>query len=149
MMYEEFMELAGYEVEYGTYKDVIEPMYMALPDGITKQQFIAMLDRKAFALPTKKELLKQMRKLAREIYESCEHVCCYSEQEELLKMARAYAQRFYHIDWVNDRRACVYPETAKVYGDCGNQFITAIVIGRLDRNEHFVEYERIELVKLA
>lgn len=45
MMHNEFMERAGYKVSYEDYKNVIEPMYMAMPDSVSKADFIGMLDR--------------------------------------------------------------------------------------------------------
>ena len=48
MMWNEFEKIAGYEVSYETYRNVIEPMYLALPENISKQVFVKMLNRKAF-----------------------------------------------------------------------------------------------------
>ena len=48
MMKQEFEEIAGYEVRTEVYDNIIEPMYMALPDSITKQEFVKMLNRKQF-----------------------------------------------------------------------------------------------------
>ena len=70
MMWAEFEELAGYEVSYETYSKVIEPMYMALPETYTKQDFVKMLDKKAFALPTAKELLKEVKTEAKHLYDN-------------------------------------------------------------------------------
>lgn len=46
MMYAEFIQLAGYEVSYQTYVEIIEPMYMAT--NLSKENFIKCLDRKQF-----------------------------------------------------------------------------------------------------
>lgn len=43
MMWKEFEEIAGYEVSYEDYSKVIEPMYMAMPDSISKSEFVKML----------------------------------------------------------------------------------------------------------
>ncbi len=48
MMHHEFEELAGYEVSYKTYTEIIEPMYMATK--LSKQEFIKTLNRKAFEM---------------------------------------------------------------------------------------------------
>lgn len=57
MMWSEFEELAGYEVDYNTYTNIIEPMYNAVE--LSKQDFIKILNRKA--LEKKKEkVIKKM-----------------------------------------------------------------------------------------
>ena len=71
MMWKEFEEIAGYEVSYKTYHDIIEPMYTAVPDSISKQQFVQMLDKKAFALPSPQSLLKTVKREAQHLYEIC------------------------------------------------------------------------------
>ena len=45
MMHHEFETIAGYEVSYETYTNIIEPMYMAT--NLTKQEFVKLLNRKA------------------------------------------------------------------------------------------------------
>jgi hypothetical protein len=62
MMYQEFMEIAGYEVSVEDYDNIIEPMYAALPN-VTKQEFVKMIDKKRFALPTRKQIINQMKRL--------------------------------------------------------------------------------------
>ena len=59
MMHNEFMEMAGYKVSYEDYKEVIEPMYMAMPDSVSKADFIEMLDRSRFEIKKTEEELKQ------------------------------------------------------------------------------------------
>lgn len=63
MMYSEFCEIAGYEVKYEDYAKYIEPMYMAVPDSVSKREFIAMVNRERFEV-------KPLAKLAREIKKS-------------------------------------------------------------------------------
>ena len=61
MMWYEFMELAGYEVSYEDYHNIIEPMYLAVPETVSKMEFINMLDKKRFAVKhEKKPLIKTM-----------------------------------------------------------------------------------------
>ena len=148
MMWEEFENLAGYEVSFETYRDVIEPMYMALPNSVSKQQFVKMLDKKAFALPTKAELVRKMKKIAQGIYEGCGQKSYTAEETELDAIAKAYAKRFYGIDWANDTNSWVFFN--RDYAYCGYRmergctFPEELVIGRGD-----IEYERIRLVKEA
>ena len=42
MMWKEFEEIAGYEVSYEDYANVIEPMYMATE--LSKREFVKCLD---------------------------------------------------------------------------------------------------------
>lgn len=149
MMHEEFETLAGYEVSHKTYHDIIEPMYMALPEGITKQQFVKMLDKKAFALPTKAQMVKAMRKIAQEIFENCGRCCFYEEEDEMMRIAYEYAERFYGVRrddlkaWVF---ACRHSACYGVFTDRGCTCPTEIVIGR-DTKHGEIEYERIKLIK--
>lgn len=146
MTWNEFMEIAGYEVSYETYSEVIEPMYMALPENITKQEFVKMLDKKAFALPTKAQMIKEMKKIANFIFENCGLKAYHEEREQLDKLAKAYAKRFYGMDWSNDIKAYVFFTEGYAYCgslmDRGCTFPKELVIGR-----DYTDYERIVLVK--
>ena len=147
MMWNEFMELAGYEVSYETYSKVIEPLYMALPENITKQEFIKMLDKKAFALPTKKQMQNKMKKIANFLFENCGISSFHDEKEELRKLTHEYAERFYSLDWSNDISTYVYTTEGYAYRGClmdrGCTFPHELVIGK-----GTTEYERLTLVKI-
>lgn len=133
MMKHEFEKIAGYEVTNEDYNNIIEPMYMALPD-ITKQEFVKMIDKKRFALPTKRQMINNMKKIANHLYEICGHRTDWKAEQELDKIIKAYAKRFYSLDWANDtkvyaftlhgyefpeiQRGCTYPKTMVIgYGD--------------------------------
>lgn len=142
MMKHEFEELAGYEVSSEDYNTIIEPMYMALPN-VTKQEFVKMLDRKRFALPTKKQIVNQMKKLAKVCAEMCEYRSCHEEEWELERIAHEFAKRFYGLDWAHDtkvwtifNREYTYPEIQR-----GSTFPKELVIGYGAR-----EYDRIALI---
>ena len=94
MMKHEFEQIAGYEVTSEAYDKIIEPMYMSL--DVSKQEFVKMIDKKYFALPTKKECLKKMRRLAEVIQQACGFRTTYDEETELQHMADEFAQRFYN-----------------------------------------------------
>lgn len=142
MMWSEFEELAGYEVSYETYSKVIEPMYMALPENITKQQFVKMLDKKAFALPTKRQVVNQMKKIANHLYEICGHYEDFEAKREIERIAKEYAKRFYGLDWVNDSKAYVFFNHGYEYDNMrGCSYPRELVIGK-----GYTEYERITLV---
>lgn len=143
MMHKEFEEIAGYEVSYETYTDIIEPMYMALPNNVSKQQFVKMLDKKAFALPTQKEMVKEMKKIAAHLFDICGHSVDYESEHELDALAKKYAKRFFGLDWVNDIKAYVYFNKGYEYaGHRGCSYPEELVIGR-----NYTDFERIVLVK--
>jgi arginine/lysine/ornithine decarboxylase len=110
----EFEQIAGYEVSDSDYDQIIEPMYMAL-DSITKADFVKMLDKKRFALPTQKELVKEMRAKAAYCAENCYHFTCYEQENELDELIKAYKERFYRSAWTiierGHKNGCTYPET--------------------------------------
>ena len=141
MMKQEFEALAGYEVTDEAYYTIIEPMYMAT--NLTKKAFVKVLDKKAFALPTKGELKRAMRKIANEIWQNCGLTSFITEDDELNRIAREYARRFYGVqgngnDYVIITRDYAY---CGVRQDRGCTFPEAVVIGRGD-----IELERIILV---
>ena len=143
MMYQEFMEIAGYEVSVEDYDNIIEPMYMALPN-VTKQEFVKMIDKKRFALPTRKQIINQMKKIAKHLQETCEYYTDYEAKDELDKIAKAYAKRFYNINWSNDIKSYVYFKDEYTYKEIGRgcTYPKELVIGRNNR-----DYERITLIK--
>ena len=130
-MWKEFEELAGYEVSYEDYTNIIEPMYMALED-VTKQEFVAMLDKKRFALPTKSKLIKEMKKLAQYCAENCGHFSCWKQEQELEDLAYKYIARFHGMgnpcfnrgyEFPNLQRGCTYPNELVIwtrFADYGN-----------------------------
>lgn len=142
MMWKEFEELAGYEVSYEDYTNIIEPMYMAIPESFSKQDFIKMIDKKRFALPTKRELKKAMRKEANHLFEICGRYTDWESEQRLEKIARQYATRFYAYDpdekngiwfyidkgyeYPEVKRGCTYPETLRImdkYYNCIEEVI--------------------------
>lgn len=96
MMQEEFERIAGYRVAPETYKNIIEPMYLAT--DADKVTFCGMLNKKAFALPTRRELVAKMKKLAHHLAETCEHFTDYDAKKDLETVINTYAKQFYRID---------------------------------------------------
>jgi len=144
MMHHEFEELAGYEVSFETYNNIIEPMYMALPENITKQQFVKMLDKKAFALPKPESFLKQVKKEANHLYEICGRYTDYESEERMTKAAKDYMKRKYNIDWNKDQEAFCYFKKEYEFPTLGRgcTYPVELVIGKGK-----YEYERINLIK--
>lgn len=142
MMWEEFEKLAGYEVTYQDYSEIIEPMYMATK--LSKEEFVKCIDRKRFALPTKAQMVREMKKEAQHLFDICGSYSDFESEQKLEKIARAYAKRFFNvIDTVESKsyfyflRGYEYPELKR-----GCTYPRELVIGRAD-----YEYERIQLVK--
>lgn len=142
MMKHEFEALAGYEVSNEDYNNIIEPMYMAV--NMTKAEFVKVIDKKRFALPTKAQMIKEMRKIADHLFEICGHRNDYPAEEELDRIAKAYAKRFHGIDWANNMNAWVFCEREyefpQIQRGCTYPKVLTIGVGNN-------EYERITLVK--
>ena len=143
MMWQEFEEIAGYEVSFEDYNNIIEPMYMALPN-VTKQEFVKMIDKKRFALPAPAELMREIKKEAKHLFEICGRYTDHDSEHRLEAVAHRYAKRRYGLDWSNDRKVYIYflkgyevPELQR-----GCTYPKTLVIGRGDGGE----YERITLV---
>ena len=127
MMYQEFMDLAGYEVTFEDYNNIIEPMYMATT--LSKADFIACLDKKRFALKTDRQLINAMKKAAGRLADVCGRFRDFETEDQLEKLAREYATRFwgYHpaVDtvWYSFKldyeypgmRGCSYPIALQIW----------------------------------
>lgn len=138
MMHHEFEQLAGYEVSYETYVNVIEPMYNAT--NLTKQEFVKCLNKKAFALPTKAEMKKEMRKIANKVFQNCGIKSFIEEFDETQRIADSYAKRFYGESsfalvcrgyaycGIRQDRGCTYPETVVICDRDGNELDRVVLI---------------------
>ena len=123
MMKKEFEKIAGYEVSNEDYKKIIEPMYMAV--DLSKEEFVKIIDKKRFALPTKAELIKKMRKIANEIAETVEINGAYALQKELEEVFKNFEKRFgwdHHYDLrmytaTEIRRGCTFPVQIVFYSE--------------------------------
>ena len=109
MMKEEFEKLAGYEVSTDDYFDIIEPMYLAVE--LDKKEFVATLNKKRFALPTKDVLVAQMRKLAQNLRQTCTHYTDYATREEFDQLVEKYQERYDSSAYVEEKmiQTCYYP----------------------------------------
>lgn len=145
MMKQEFEALAGYQVSAEDYSKIIEPMYMATE--LSKQEFVKVLDKKRFALPTtaqiKRSLRKEMKEIAAHLYEICGHDVDHEAEWKIESLAHEYAQKVYGLDWTHDME--VYCFFNKEYEfptvQRGCTYPRELVIGK---GNH--EYERIALV---
>lgn len=99
MMWHEFEQIAGYEVTFGDYHDYIEPMYMAVGDGVTKQEFVRMIDKRRFALKSPEKCLREVRKEARHLYALCGIADDFDSERRMYDAAKEYALRKYGIEW--------------------------------------------------
>ena len=119
MMSEEFERIAGYEVTWKDYTEIIEPMYMAIPENITKQEFVKMIDKKRFALKPLSKIEKEMKKIAKHLEETCTHYTDYEAKDKLDELAQEYADRIGAKGFlINEvmRWTCYYPVAIEMYG---------------------------------
>lgn len=119
MMKYEFEEIAGYEVSTSDYIKIIEPMYMA--SGLNKEEFVKTISKKRFALKPIKSYIKEMKKLASELKESCTHYTDYEKKEKLDSVIREYIERKYQgisvsfQIWDETIWSCYYPKTINIF----------------------------------
>ena len=121
MMQQEFEQLAGYEVSYEDYVDIIEPMYMAV--DLSKSEFVQCINKKRFALPSLKSIISKMQQCAESLYESCTHYTDWDTKEKLNGFIEDYIQRrfgslsstiTYGIN-EKQRQTCYYPVSVDIY----------------------------------
>lgn len=121
MMQQEFEQLAGYEVSYEDYVDIIEPMYMAV--DLSKSEFVQCINKKRFALPSLKSIISKMQQCAESLYESCTHYTDWDTKEKLNGFIEEYIQRrfgrlsstiTYGIN-EKQRQTCYYPVSVDIY----------------------------------
>lgn len=130
MMWNEFEELAGYEVSYEDYTEIIEPMYMAT--NLSKTEFIATLNRERFDKGlVESKLLDEMKSLADQIRELCGRDETCDLERELQDKAEEFGKKFGPV--------AVTLETAKGYGNC--HYVTAV---SFTEKKHWSEVERID-----
>ncbi len=117
MTHTEFMTLAGYEVSYTTYHDIIEPMYMATE--VTKEEFVKMLNKKYFALRSEKQILKDMKACASRLKETCDHFIDWETKDKLDHLCEEMTERLgCHAYLTYDEQTlfkCYYPKKLVFY----------------------------------
>lgn len=99
MLKREFEKIAGYEVSNEDYTNIIEPMYMAT--DLIKDEFVKVIDKKRFALKTKRQMQNEMKKIAKHLFEICGRYEDIDAWNKLEKLGHEYAKRFYNYDWNN------------------------------------------------
>lgn len=144
MMWQEFEQIAGYEVTYSDYHEIIEPMYMAT--NLSKQDFVKCLDSKRFSLKYRKQqMVKEMKQIARHLAETCEHYTDYDAIHRLENLSKDYANLFWFktLKWHEDMEAYCFFKREYFFKEIkrGCTYPCELVIGRGS-----VEYERIKLV---
>lgn len=104
MMWKEFEELAGYEVSFKDYSEIIEPMYMAT--NLSKSEFVKVIDRKRFALKSKKQIISQMKKLANSLMETCDHYTDWDAKKQIEALLDEYKERFWPNTYLMTKTTC-------------------------------------------
>lgn len=142
MTKQEFESLAGYEVTFEDYNKIIEPMYMVT--DLSKQDFVKVIDKKRFALPTIAEMKKEMKKIAQHLYDICGRDYDSESLDRLEKTAKEYAKRVYGIDWVHDSATFVYFVHGYEFEELqrGCSYPKELHIGK-----GHTEFEKIQLIK--
>lgn len=92
MMKSEFEAIAGYEVSWTDYHDVIEPMYMSTE--LTKQDFVKCLDPTRFALRTERQLIDEMQEEAEHLRATCLDFIDRESRSRLDALIDEYMNRF-------------------------------------------------------
>ena len=124
MMKHEFEAIAGYEVSEEDYRKIIEPMYMAT--DLSKEEFVKVINKKRFAIKSKKELVCEMKKIAKHLKDTCDHFTDFEAKEQLEKLAEEYKNRIaphsgflintrYTLEHLGDCRGCSYPAEIEIY----------------------------------
>ena len=116
MMKHEFEALAGYEVSFDDYNNIIEPMYMAT--NLNKADFVKCIDKKRFALKTHKQIISSIKKEAKQLFEICGIRHDYDSENRIERALYELEERFGGI-WYTLReyempeikRGCTYPAT--------------------------------------
>lgn len=118
MMKYEFEQIAGYEVTVEDYDNIIEPMYMALPN-VSKQEFVKMIDKKRFALKPISKIEKEMKKIAKHLEETCNQFTDYEAKDKLNELAQELTNRIGAKGFIINevmRWTCYYPIAIEIYG---------------------------------
>lgn len=133
MMKQEFEALAGYEISTEDYNNIIEPMYMAT--NMSKADFVKCIDKKRFALKPLKSIVREMKKCAESLEDTCTHYIDSETKEKLENLVREYINRKYspltkltfHIEDAM-KWSCYYPVRVIIF-----------------HSNNFETYETIEL----
>ena len=119
MMKQEFEALAGYEVSFDDYTKIIEPMYMAT--NLSKEDFVQTINKKRFALKPLKQIIKEMKKCAESLEDSCTHFTDWETRDRLKSLAREYVHRKYPCGIATfgfhdeQKWSCYYPQSLEIY----------------------------------
>ena len=121
MMKEEFERIAGYEVSYYDYKNIIEPMYLAT--NLNKSEFVKKLNRKEFEITPKTKALEEIRITAESIRLNPVKSGMFFAPDYFISMIEEFAIRFYNTNatWLG----CEYDEIRKVEYPCQFKIFTA------------------------
>lgn len=128
MMIQEFEKLAGYEVNYNDYVNIIEPMYMAVK--LNKADFIQCLNRKRFEVKkkTERQYINEIKKIAEFLYDNCGRSSFWKEKDQIAKLTREMEKQFGYIVFTIDgyeypevQRGCTYPRELVFYTQKGSE----------------------------
>jgi len=119
MMKEEFEKIAGYEVSFKDYNDIIEPMYMAT--NLTKDEFVKTINKKRFAIKPTNQIVNDMKGIAEDIKDTCTHYHDTEAREKLDNLVEEYIKRIGYEDIARYQieeqqiQSCYYPKRLIIY----------------------------------
>ena len=123
MLKQEFEALAGYSVSDSDYYENIEPLYMAT--DLEKSAFVQTLNPQRFALPTERQALAKLRKVAKTYAMSGDIETFFTLQE----IAQDFGADFYRVDRRNPSEWCYISEKYHQYS--GRLESLSLSLGRL------------------
>lgn len=140
MMWKEFETLAGYEVSYEDYTNIIEPMYMSTE--LSKQDFIKCINRKRFEIipRTEKTVIREMKAEAKKLFAVWGLCRDLDAENKLEELASEYERRF----WNGKEMWCYLHKEYQYPGMRGCSLPTELVLmGK------YGEVKRVPLIKIA
>ena len=132
MMKHEFEAIAGYEVSFDDYNNIIEPMYIA--SDLDKQEFVKCIDKKRFALTPLSKIIKDMKKCGKSLKESCTHYTDHETTEKLNSLIEEYIERkgykgiAHWQTFTESIFSCYYPAEVVIYSPVSGNTIEKIRI---------------------
>ena len=132
MMHDEFMKIAGYEVSYKDYTDIIEPMYMAV--DLSKEEFVKTINKDRFALRPIGDIITDMQAIGEERKTHCTHFYDSTASDRLDSLITEYMERKgiqsiarYQIE-SKQIFSCYYPAKVVIYSNRTFETIETIEI---------------------
>lgn len=114
---QEFEKIAGYEVSFDTYTDIIEPMYMSV--SLSKQSFVNFIHREAVELRSGQDMIEEMKRAAKCLKETCDIYVYETVDKHFNIISTAFEERFTPVNYAyifnfNSGKIGDYPESLEL-----------------------------------